>query len=208
MNPLTVLAWLKDNWRLVLFLAVLAALGVQSYRLQGAQAARDLLVLEKVERLKRDAMREAQNLKNKERTDEEYAAARRRAAVASVRPQPTVGIVTGKIESAGSSSESAVCFGRRELDEELAGFAERNAERLTEFASELARRNAERLGGVARESEEVSAAYRACRTYTLNLAGGTRRNATGKADSSDGVGGIVDAPALPARRLHAVLEAR
>jgi hypothetical protein len=189
------LLWLKDNWRLAIFLAIVVALGVQTYRLQGVKAERDMLALEKSERATRDAMRAAQNVRNKERTNEEYAAARRRAQLAGVQSKPAERISTVRIET-GSGAEPTTCYGRRELDEELAGFAERTASRLDKVIAELLRRNAERLGGVAKPGEEVAAAYRACRAYVLNLT----ENAPGKAEHDRAVGGVAVVPALPVPR--------
>ena len=45
-NPLTLLAW----WREILIGLLVLGIGIQSYRLQGAQGERDILQLEKTER--------------------------------------------------------------------------------------------------------------------------------------------------------------
>jgi hypothetical protein len=191
------LLWLKDNWRLAALVLIVAALGVQTYRLQGVRAARDALVLEKVERVKRDAMREAQNLKNRERTDEEYAAAIRRAKSAGVLPQSTARISTEQPELAPGGDSSTLCFDRGTLNDELAGYAQRAAARLTDIIADVSQRDAERLSAINIEGEEVSAAYRACRAYVLNLAG----SAPGKAEHDRAVGGVAVVPALPVLRL-------
>src|SRR3954467_9835346 len=146
------LLWLKDNWRLAVVLALIAALGVQSYRLLGVQSARDKLALEKAERITRDAMRETQNVKNKERTDEEFLAARGRARTVVVR-QPAEGISgPAKVELAGSSDESTTCFGGRELSAAVTDWAKRAGERF----DVVLQRNAERLSDVAQAGEEVA----------------------------------------------------
>src|SRR4051812_28748382 len=111
MTPLALLGW----WKEILIALLLVAIGLQSYRLQGAQAERDILALEKTERARRDAMRDTQNVKNKERTDEETTAARRRAAAVVVRSKPA-GIDPGKpVDVAGGSDESIACFDRGRL---------------------------------------------------------------------------------------------
>ena len=148
-NPLALIAW----WREILIGLLVVSVGIQSYRLQGAQGERDLLALEKTERIRRDAMRDITNLKNKERTNEEDAAARRRAAAVVVRVEgPGIKYVPPAFP--GSGDESTASFYRRILDEELAAAAQRNADRHTELA---------------RAGEDLAAAYRACRGYTLNL---------------------------------------
>lgn len=130
----------------------MVAVGVQSYRLQGTQAERDILTLEKTERARRDAMRDVANMKNKERTDAEYATAKRRAALARVRLDgPGIRPAT---ELAGGGDERIACFDRGRLNEELAGFVERHAGRLS---------------AVAGEGEGLAAALRACRAWALNV---------------------------------------
>jgi hypothetical protein len=156
---LSILAW----WREILIGILVLAIGVQSYRLQGAKAERDILALEKTERLRRDAMREATNLRNRERTDEEYAAARRRAGAVVVRVNGP-GIRAPQIP-AGSSDEGSICLDGRSLAEELSGWVQRDGERL----GKLLERIRQRSTGNAQAGEEVSAAYRACRAFTLSL---------------------------------------
>ncbi len=167
---MTALLWLKDNWRLVVFLLVLGALGVQTYRLQGAKAERDILALEKVERTKRDAMREAANLKNKERTDEETSAARKRAASVVVRLNGPGIKPSQPVDVAAGDNDPVACFDRGRLNNELNGWLERTGQRLTD----VLQRHAGRLEGIAREGEGVAADYRACRAWALNLTGNAK----------------------------------
>jgi hypothetical protein len=159
-NPLALLGW----WREILIGLLLIALGLQSYRLLGAQGARDLLALEKTERARRDGMRDATNLRNRERTNEEYAAARGRAAAVVVRHDGP-GIVAPAIKPAAGADEPTICFERGRLVEALTGWVQRDATRL----AELSRGLRERSTDDARAGEEVAAAYRACRGYTLSL---------------------------------------
>lgn len=148
-NPLVLLRW----WREILIALLLAAVGVQSYRLQGVQGERDILQLEKTERARRDGMRDMTNLKNRERTNEEDATARRRAAAVVVRVEAP-GIKYVPTAAPGSGDESSAIFYRGLLEQELAASAQRSADRHTELA---------------RAGEDLAAAYRACRGYTLNL---------------------------------------
>lgn len=156
---IAVLSW----WREILIGLLVLAIGIQSYRLQGAQGERDILALEKTERLRRDAMREATNLRNRERTDEEYSAARRRASSVVVRHDGP-GIRAPQIKAPGGD-ESTLCFDRGRLAEALAGWVQRDAARLTELLRGVGERSTEH----ARAGEEVAAAYRACRAFTLSL---------------------------------------
>jgi hypothetical protein len=156
---LSLLAW----WREILIGLLVLAIGVQSYRLQGAQAERDILAVEKTERIRRDAMREATNLRNRERTDEEYSAARRRAGAVVVRLNGP-GIRAPEIKAV-SGNESSVCFDRGRFVEALTGWVQRDAARLAELLAGIR----ERLTDDARAGEEVAAAYRACRAFTLSL---------------------------------------
>lgn len=176
MNPLPLILWLKDNWVLVavtsLILMLTAIAGVQTYRLQGAQAERDQLALEKVERAKRDAMREATNLRNRERTDEEFAAARGRAALVVVRGN-AARVDAGKpIDVAGGGDGAVACFDRGRLNAELAGWVERHAAGLSAVLTGTAQSGNERFTAIAREGEGVAADYRACRAWALNLVEG------------------------------------
>jgi hypothetical protein len=149
-----VITLLLSNWKLVLLGVLVLALGIQSYRLQGAQGEVQVLTVEARARQERDALRELQNLKNKERTDEEHAAARKRASNSVVRvdgpgikPKPTV-------ESSTGGPDPIACFDRGKLNEELAGYLGRHAERLS---------------GIAREGEGVAADFRACRAWAVGV---------------------------------------
>jgi hypothetical protein len=137
-----------------LVLLVVIVLGLLSWRLAVVTGQRNVLVAEAKAREERDALRELQNLKNKERTDEEHLAARRRAATSvvrvdgpGIRPRETV-------QPSGSGNDPIACFDRGKLNEELAGLIERAAERLS---------------GIAREGEGVAADYRACQAWALGL---------------------------------------
>ena len=134
----------------IVVLALVAALGVQSYRLQGAQGERDILALEKSERTKRDIEREARNFGNVERTNEEHRAAAVRAGAVVVRGNAASGIRVKPAAPAGSRDESTVCFDRGQLDAAIAEYAGR-------------------LTGIAREGEALAAAYRACRAWALDV---------------------------------------
>ena len=141
-------------WYVLVIAGLLMALGMQSYRLQGAQGERDLLALEKTKRQRRDALRDSANAKNKERTDEEHASARRRAATSVVRVDGPGIKPRETVEPAGSGNDPIACFDRGKLNQELAGFLGRHAERLS---------------GIAREGEGVAADFRACKAWALSL---------------------------------------
>jgi len=148
-----VIALAARYWYVLVIAGLFLALGVQSYRLQGALGERDLLALEKTERQRRDALREAQNLRNNERTDEEHIASRKRAATAVVRVDGP-GIKPRETVPTNGDNDPIACFDRRKLNEELAGFIGRHAERLS---------------GIAREGEGVAADFRACKAWALSL---------------------------------------
>ena len=114
---------------------------------------RDLLSLETTERHRRDAMRDSANLKNKERTDEEHAAARKRARTAVVRVDGP-GIKPRETVPSSSGPDPIACFDRGQLNQELAGFLGRHAERLS---------------GIAREGEGTAADFRACKAWALSV---------------------------------------
>lgn len=151
------LAWLKDNWRLVLFLLVLGALGVQSYRLQGTQAAYTLYKAEQEaqekERVTEGARQVAFDKFNKRKTDEAYRAALARIPVNGVRDdkheQPFA-----QARTPGGGDEPTYCGTGADINREL---------------SEFSRRHAERLGILASASAKVAAAYEACKSYALGL---------------------------------------
>jgi hypothetical protein len=135
-----------------LILIVVIAFGLLSWRLAVVTGQRDVLQVEAKAREERDALRELQNLKNRERTNEEYAAATKRAVNSRVRvegpgirPRETV---------AGSGDQTIACFDRGKLNEELAGLYERLSQRLT---------------GIAQSGEGVSAAFRSCQAWAVGL---------------------------------------
>lgn len=172
MSGIMILGW----WKELLIASLVVAIGVQSYRLHSAQTERDVLALEKTERARRDAMRDTQNVKNKERTDEETTAARRRAAAVVVRSKPATRVDPGKpVDVAGGGDESLACFDRGRLNAELAGWVERHAAGLSEFLAGIAQLGDQRFTGIAREGEGVAADYRACRAWALNLVGPSGR---------------------------------
>jgi hypothetical protein len=149
-----VITLLLSNWKLVLVGLLVLALGIQSYRLQGAQGEVQVLQAEAKARQDRDALRELQNLKNKERTDEEYLAARKRRASTSVVRVDGPGIKPRETVPSQSGPDPIACFDRGKLNEELAGLYERLSQRLT---------------GIAREGEGVAADYRACQAWAVGL---------------------------------------
>jgi hypothetical protein len=136
-----------------LVLLVVIVLGLLSWRLAVVTGQRNVLVAEAKAREERDALRELQNLKNKERTDEEHASARRRASTSVVRVDGP-GIKPRETVPSQSGPDPIACFDRGKLNQELAGLIERAAERLS---------------GIAREGEGVAADYRACQAWALGL---------------------------------------
>jgi hypothetical protein len=164
-NPLALIGW----WREIAMLLLVAALGIQSYKLLGAQG--ELAVHEeRIEAEKRyQAAVALQNLKNKERTDEEYSTALRRARALSLRVEPAPAIQPGTLTPPASGDDAAFCLDRERAAEELTGFVERHAGRLSALIAAVSRRHAERLAGNAVAGEEVAAAYRACRAFAVGL---------------------------------------
>jgi hypothetical protein len=136
-----------------LVLLVVIVLGLLSWRLAVVTGQRNVLVAEAKAREERDALRELQNLKNKERTDEEHASARRRASTSVVRVDGP-GIKPRETVPSQSGPDPIACFDRGKLNQELAGLIERAAERLS---------------GIAREGEGVAADYRACQAWAVGL---------------------------------------
>ena len=167
MNPLMILQLVVKYWRYSALGILIAALCVQTYRLQGAQG--EVAVFEEREQamLLEQQEREHRNQLDKERTDAEYAAALQRARNTRVRTQPAV-IVASQPPAAGSGDEPARCFSGGELRDRLADFANAHAGRLAEVATGISQRHAEAVDGIAARAEEVSAAYRACRSFVLN----------------------------------------
>jgi len=137
-----------------LVLLVVIVIGALGWRLAVVTGQRDVLQTEKTERERRDAMRDAANAKNKERTDEEHASARRRAASSVVRVDGPGIKPRETVQPAGSDDDPIACFDRRKLNEELAGFLGRHAARLS---------------GIAREGEGVAADFRACKAWAVSL---------------------------------------
>jgi len=136
-----------------LVLLVVIVIGVLGWRLAVVTGQRDVLEAYKTHRIREDAARDMANLRNKERTDEEHIAARKRAATAVVRVDGP-GIKPRETVPPGSGDDPIACFDRRKLNEELAG---------------LLNRHAERLSGIAREGEGVAADFRACKAWALSL---------------------------------------
>lgn len=193
MDPLTILTFVRQYWKLALFALLLAALGAQSYRLQGAQGELAVLAEREAAQLRAQQLRALHNLRNKERTDEEYAAAQRRAAAVVVRVEPT-GVTSAPTPAVGGDG-ATVCFDRGRLNEELAGWVERHARRLTAALAAAAQLGNRRFTDVARESEGVAAAYRACRSFAVNL-----EDASGAGAVGEGPGGTLDDRPAPEPR--------
>lgn len=160
------MTWALANWRLIAAALLVAALGLQTYRLRDAQAERDVLTAREQDRMKRDALRAAVNLRNKERTDEELAGALRRASAVRIVPGNVAGGVRAAPELAVGGDGELACFGRGELRAELAGFAQRAGDRL----ARLLERDADRLSSVAEQGEQAAAVGRALRAWALSLA--------------------------------------
>lgn len=157
MNPLALLGW----WKEILIALLLMGLGAQTYRLQGTRAEYSLYrteqELQEREREAEYARKVAFDGYNKRRTDEEHRDALRRAAAVRVRIDPAAPEAVPATPSAGSGDEEVVCFRRRILNEEVAGYE---------------RRLAERLEGIARAGESLAADYRACRGWALGVGSG------------------------------------
>lgn len=149
-------------------LAIVAWGGIQTYRL--AVAKGQITVFEEREAAQRrdQARRDASNLRNKERTDENHAAASARARAVVVRPA-TPRRVTYKAPAPISPDQSASCVTRGELLQTVAEVSRRHSERVDGLLTEFARRDAVRLTELARLGEEVGAAFRACSEYAKGL---------------------------------------
>lgn len=178
MNPLGELAWWREGIIAVLLLAVaVQEARVRSVKVKVAELAGQVAVYKQLEDEARRAaaVRALHNLKNKERTDEEYRAARARAGAVVVRVDPSPGVVKpGADPAADGGDDIAGCFDGRGLAEALAGLFQRHADRLNQLAAGLAERDGARRSGDARAGEEVAAAYRAARDFLLSLDGADR----------------------------------
>lgn len=141
--------WLKIG----LIAAVLGALGIQTFRLQGTQAS---YALYKQERESQDRERQTEAARqasfdafNKRKTDEAYRAAVARAGTPGLR-KPTAQI------AAPAGSSDRICVGRGELNTELSGYAGREHIRF------------ERL---LEQSRKLLAAFNACKSWAVGLDG-------------------------------------
>lgn len=186
---MSALAWAAENWRLLVFLAVLGALGVQSYRLQGTQATlkleRSEAEAQEKERQTEAARHKAFDTWNKRKTDEQYA--RDVAAAHSAGLRLGTDTTTAFLPPApAGSDQSAVCVGRRELNEELSGWAGREHGRFE---------------ALYRKGLLVLASFRACKTWAdgLGALDGGGQTPPGGTDAPHGTGtGVVGAlPGLP-----------
>lgn len=152
-------------WREIAIAVLVALLALQTQHVSIVKEKLKVETTLREAREKRDSMRLAQRKQAKRTADEEYKGSRGRAGSVRVRNDST-GIKPGDVRGLpGSNNESTICFERGKLVEELTGWAERDATRL----SAILERQRERSTGVARQGEEVAAAYRSCRTFTLNL---------------------------------------
>lgn len=156
------------HWKWFVMGALIAALGVQSYRLQGTQGELVLLQQWKANLERDQARRDASNLRNKERTDEEHAAAQRRAAASVVRAKSVAIVAAKPAPDAGGDHQSAGCVSRREIDRVVDEFAEEHARELAALASELSRQHAEEATRAAVEFEKLAASYRSCRVFAID----------------------------------------
>jgi hypothetical protein len=156
------------HWKLIVIALLCAALGVQSYRLQGAQGR--IVVFEEREaaQLRDKARRDAANFRNKERTDEEDRAARKRAGSVVVRAEPSTRIAVGTLVPR-SRDAAAECISRGDVDRVVADFEREHAAGLDAVIAAVSQRHAAEATHVARDAEGVAAAYRACRGFTLGL---------------------------------------
>lgn len=159
-NPALLLGW----WKEILIGLLCVAIGVQSYRLQGAKAEVAVFEERQAAQIREQAYRELQAIKNKERTDAQYELDLRRARAVVVRDSGAP-VVAGEPTVTLGGDEPTVCFERGRLERELAGWAGRAAAGL----GQLAARNADRLAGDAQSGEAVAAAFRACQAFVLNL---------------------------------------
>jgi hypothetical protein len=154
--------------KLALLAMLIAALGVQTYRLKSAQG--EIAVFEERELAqKRDqARREATNLRNKERTDENHAADLKRAATVVVRSKPAA-IITSQPAFTRSIGQSAECLSRGDVDRVVDSFASQHAARLGSLIAEVSQRHAAGATHVAREGETLAAGFRACKAFAVDL---------------------------------------
>lgn len=164
MDPIALLRY----WKVIAVGLLVIALGVQSYRLKAASGQVAVLKEREAAQLREQEKRELHNSRNKERTDEDYAGALKRASAARVLDQPA-SIVAHQAPAAASGEGTAACSGGGDVDALVAEFAQRHATRLTLVLADISRRDAERATAIARLGEELAAAYRACHAFAVNI---------------------------------------
>lgn len=140
------------NWRWALIAGLVAIAGMQTYRLQSAQAELAILAEREAAAVKAVQLQKLHDLRNKERNDAQYEMDLAAAHRAGLRDTKRTYVTTLPTPSA-SRPAGTVCYSTEQLNRELAAWAGRVTERFE---------------GVARKAEEVAAAYRACRNYVLD----------------------------------------
>jgi hypothetical protein len=152
-------------WFIALGIAVVAALG-QTWRLHNAQGK--ITVFEERERaqIAAQAKRELNNVKAKERADENYLAARNRARRVVVRYEPAPRIAVGTI-APRSGDKAAECISRGDVDRVVADFEREHAAGLDAVIAGVSQRHAAEATHIAGDTETVAAAFRSCRGYAL-----------------------------------------
>jgi hypothetical protein len=119
--------------------------------------------------LRDQARRNLHNVKAKERADENFAAARKRAARLVVRAKPAPIVADRKTFDAGSGEKSSACVVRGELERNLAEFAQWHGAELARITARVSQLDAAEVTRNARTGEIVTAAFRTCRDYAQEI---------------------------------------
>lgn len=155
-----------ENWKIILLTTLVLMWGIQTYRLQGAKGQIALYEYQQAQQKSNQAKQELANLRNKERTDEEYASAKRRAATVIVRSKPRT-IIASQAPSTGGNNQPSGCVTRGEIDRTLTEFAREHAAGLTAIYADFSQRHAVEATAAVQQLESLAAAYRACRAFAI-----------------------------------------
>lgn len=166
--------WALQNWRLILFAVVLGAAVLFGSLWQGTRSAYKSYRVEQEaqaqERATETAREKAFNEYNRKRTDEDYR--RQLANARRTRLSDVDHKFIADALASGGSDPSAICYGRRELNEELSGWVGRERDRLE---------------GLLVQSLEILASYRACAEWARGLGSLQPESAAPAAPGGDGV---------------------
>lgn len=156
-------------WREILIAVLVVMVLFQRERLNTKAAELDAWEIKAEAQQKDFDRRTKANQANKERTDADLAAAHKRIATLELRVKPGTPTVASKESFAAGNYKGPACINGRELYVGLGEVARRAADRASDLAAEAAKRAGSGPTRLAREVEQLAAAYRACQAYSLGL---------------------------------------